>query len=434
MAFQEIIARKRDGSPLTRSEIGEFVNGYLSGVIPDYQASALLMAILIRGMNTEETFALTEFMLKSGKVLSLDAIRGLKIDKHSTGGVGDKVSLMLAPMVASCGVVVPMVSGRGLGHTGGTLDKLESIPGYRTGLSINEFKKILKKCGVSIIGQTSDIAPADKKIYALRDVTATVESIPLITASILSKKLASGTDGILFDIKCGNGAFMKTIEDAEALAKSLVKTSHKFGKMARAVITSMDQPLGNAVGNSLEVIEVIEYLKGKRPADLDEVVISLGVQMLLMGGIAKSAKKAEGILIDSIDNGSALRKFEEFVKLQGGDVRVVDDPSLLDIADRFMDFKASRDGYISSFDTLKVGLAANTLGAGRKRIEDKVDFGVGFIFRRKLGERVRRGDVIAEIYARNKSAAGEASRMLSESIRITSRKPKLPPRIIKLIK
>ena len=434
MAFQEIIARKRDGGTLTPDEISGFINDYVSGVIPDYQISALLMAICLRGMDVDETYHLTDSMLKSGEVLDLSSIKGVKIDKHSTGGVGDKVSLMLAPMAAACGLVVPMVSGRGLGHTGGTLDKLESIPGYRTNLDTTEFKTVLKKCGVSIIGQTTDIAPADKKLYALRDVTATVESIPLITASILSKKLASGTDGIVFDIKCGNGAFMKSIDEAEKLAESLVKTARKFSKKCRAVITAMEQPLGTAVGNSLEVIEVINYLKGDRSYDLDKVVMTLGVQMLLVGGVAKSEKYAEKLLNESIESGAALDRFAEMVRLQGGDSNIIDNISILELAPIRERFKADKDGCIAGFDTMKIGLAANGLGAGRSRVEDKIDAGVGFVFHYKLGDSVKRRDIIADVYSRRNSEAEIAVTRLGESIVITGRKHVIPQLIRKTIR
>ncbi|PJA29468.1 MAG: thymidine phosphorylase [candidate division Zixibacteria bacterium CG_4_9_14_3_um_filter_46_8] len=434
MAFQEIIAHKRDGYELTGEEIQEFISGYISGRIPDYQASALLMAICLRGMSISETVVLTEAMLKSGKVLDLSSIKGPKIDKHSTGGVGDKVSLMLAPMAAACGLVVPMVSGRGLGHTGGTLDKLESIPGYKTDLGTNKFKSVLRKCGCSIIGQTSSIAPADKRIYALRDVTATVESIPLITASILSKKLASGTDGIVFDIKCGNGAFMKSPDDAEALANSLVRTARKFGKKCRAAITSMDQPLGKAIGNSLEVLEAVDYLRGNRPADLDEIVLSLGAEMLLIGGVTNSVASATRMLDGSISNGAALKKFAMMVGLHGGKSDVFEDASVLDLAPSRDSFRASRKGYISAIDTLNVGLAANALGAGRQRIEDDVDFGVGFVFHRKLGDQVLAGGVIADIYALHELDINLAQTKLLNSIRISSKRPIVPDLIKKMIR
>ncbi|MCP4632898.1 MAG: thymidine phosphorylase [candidate division Zixibacteria bacterium] len=434
MAFQEIISKKRDGNRLNKNEIDEFIAGYTSGKLPDYQVSALLMAIYFRGMDVKETYYLTDAMLHSGSVLGLSEIETFKIDKHSTGGVGDKVSLMLAPMAAACGLVVPMVSGRGLGHTGGTLDKLESIPGYRTDLKTDEFIHVLKKCGASIIGQTSDIAPADKKIYALRDVTATVESIPLITASILSKKLASGIDGIVFDIKCGNGAFMKTEEDATALATSLVETAKEFGKKCRALITSMSQPLGNAVGNSLEVIEVIEYLKGNRPADLDEVVINLGIQMLIIGEITDSEEEAKALLNDSVDNGTALIKFGEMVSLHGGNAEVIDDYTLFDIAPVKREVLAGEAGFILKIDTMQIGLTANALGAGRTRIDDDVDFGVGIVFHKKIGDNVEKGELIAVIYARTDDDAEIAKERLRKLIVESSSNPQIPMMILKRIK
>ncbi|MBD3168273.1 MAG: thymidine phosphorylase [candidate division Zixibacteria bacterium] len=433
MSFQRMIAKKRDGHSLSRDEIESFIKDYTNGRIPDYQVSALLMAVYFRGMNIGETRALTGAMMNSGDVLDLSAIEGMKIDKHSTGGVGDKLSLMIAPMAAACGLKVPMVSGRGLGHTGGTLDKLESIPGYKTDLSEKKFIDIINSCGASIIGQTAQIAPADKKIYALRDVTATVESIPLITASILSKKLASGTDGIVFDIKCGNGAFMKTISDAQELARSLVETAREFGKQCRAVITSMDQPLGFAAGNSLEVIEAIKYLKGKRPADADDVIIALGSNMLIIGGAAGDDKEARGKLEESISSGRALEIFAKMVELHGGDAHVIDDYSLLPMADSAGEFKASSDGFLAEFDTMEIGLSANMLGAGRSKVEDSVDHGVGFIFRKKLGDYLKEGDVIAEVYARSEESANNAISALSKAITIQPEESILAPRVIKVI-
>ncbi|MBD3232406.1 MAG: thymidine phosphorylase [candidate division Zixibacteria bacterium] len=433
MAFQEIIARKRDGYQLSRHEIEELVSGYTDGSIPDYQVSAILMAICLKGMDVEETYYLTDAMLKSGETLDLSGLGGAKIDKHSTGGVGDKVSLALAPIAASCGLVVPMISGRGLGHTGGTLDKLESIPGYRTDLSVSDFRSVLSKCGASIIGQTSDVAPADKKLYALRDVTATVESIPLITASILSKKLASGIDGIVFDIKCGSGAFMKTFDDAASLAKSLVDTAKRFDKKCRALITGMDEPLGNAVGNSLEVMESIDYLRGNFISDLHEITVSLGAQMLIIGEVELSEDKARQMIEDSISSGKALDVFKRMVELQHGDQRIIDDNSLLDLAETKDEFLSPSDGYISEIETRDVGLAANALGAGRQRIEDSVDFGVGFNFRKKTGDKVSKDEPIAEIFARNITDIAMAKDKLQRAVEISPEKPPTDGKVLRLI-
>jgi len=400
-----IIAKKRDGGKLTREEIDFLVSDFTLGKIPDYQMSAFLMAVCINGMDEEETFFLTDSMVHSGEVLDLSSIDAPKIDKHSTGGVGDKVSLVLAPLLASCGIVVPMISGRGLGHTGGTLDKLESIPGFKTTLSLEEFKETLSRIGIAIMGQTQEIAPADKEIYALRDVTATVESVPLIVGSIMSKKLASGCDGIIFDVKVGNGAFMRKLDDAEKLAQALVSVAERMGRKASAVYTSMDEPLGFAVGNSLEVIESIECLKGKSPRDLWEVTEALGVQVLLMGGVSSDEQEARKILKSKIENGEALVKFKEMVENQGGDTRAIDDRARFPRAEFILQVQAEGDGFLKAVDTLRVGQLGIELGAGRKLVTDQIDPAGGVVFAKKVGDRVREGEVIASVHASDKSLA-----------------------------
>jgi len=425
-----IIARKRDGKKLRREEIDFLISDFTSGKIPDYQMSAVLMAVCINGMDEEETHFLTESMLHSGQILDLSFIDAPKIDKHSTGGVGDKVSLILAPLLASCGVVVPMISGRGLGHTGGTLDKLESIPRFRTTLSLEEFKESLRRIGVAIIGQTHEIAPADKKMYALRDVTATVESIPLIVGSIMSKKLASGCDGIVFDVKVGNGAFMRKLDDAERLAEALISVAKRMGRRAAAVFTSMDEPLGFAVGNALEVVECIECLKGESPRDLWEVTEALGVQMLLIGGVTSDRDEAEQILKRKIESGEALEKFKVMVENQGGDSRVIDDYSKFREARFISQVEAEADGFLKAVDTLRVGQLCIELGGGRKLITDQIDPAVGFIFEKKIGDRAERGEVIASVHASDESLGKKAASDLKEALVFSDTEVKPLQRII----
>jgi pyrimidine-nucleoside phosphorylase len=424
-----IIAKKRDGEKLKRDEIDFLISNFTQDKIPDYQMSAFLMAVCINGMDQDETFFLTESMTRSGQILDLSFIDAPKIDKHSTGGVGDKVSLILAPLLASCGVVVPMISGRGLGHTGGTLDKLESIPGFRTSLSLEEFKEALKRIGVAIIGQTGEIAPADKKIYALRDVSATVESIPLIAASIMSKKLASGCEGIVFDVKVGNGAFMKELADAKRLARALSGLK-LIGQKVGAVLTSMEEPLGFAVGNALEVVESIECLKGRSPRDLWEVTEALGVQMLLMGEVASGEKEAREILKKKIDTGEALSKFREMVENQGGDPKIVDDYTLLPQSKFILPVKAEKDGFLRGINTLLVGQLCIELGGGRKVITDQIDPGVGFRFEKKIGDRVRKGETVATVHARDRSAGEKVSSDLKEAYTLSARKVKPLKKVI----
>lgn len=413
---QHIIARKRDGHALTREEIAAFVRGATDDSWADYQLSALLMAIFLRGMTPEETAHYTDQMMRSGVVADLSAVPGVKVDKHSTGGVGDKVSIHLAPMVVACGVPVPMISGRGLGHSGGTLDKLESIPGFRTDLSLEAFRAQVTRIGCALIGQTKDLAPADKKLYALRDVTATVECIPLICGSILSKKLAEGIDALVLDVKFGRGAFMKTKAEARQLAAALVAVGEASGKKVRALLTSMDQPLGRTVGNALEVEESIACLRGEGPADLMEVTFALGAQMLLLGGVANDTIEAEAKLAAVIANGKALAKFREIVTAQGGDVRVVDEPGHLPQSPIKAPLLASVDGYVADVDAMEVALAALRLGAGRAKADDRIDPGVGVSGLVKIGEQVSAGAPLCVIHASDETGLVEARVMLEKAI------------------
>ena len=419
MAFpQHIIAKKRDGHALSREEIGAFVRGATDGSWADYQLSALLMAIYLRGMTPAETALYTEAMMNSGVVADLSTLKQPKADKHSTGGVGDKVSLHLAPMIAACGVAVPMISGRGLGHTGGTLDKLESIPGFRVDLSMAEYRAELEQIGLSLIGQTAELAPADKKLYALRDVTATVECIPLICGSILAKKLAEGIDVLVLDVKFGRGAFMKDKAKARELAQALVSVATAMGKPTRAVLTAMEQPLGRSVGNALEVIESIKCLRGRGPADTMEVTYALGEQMLVLAGVAATSAAARVQLEESIASGAALEKFRAMIAAQGGDARVVDDPSRLPQAKFKVPLAAPRAGFVQDVDAMGVALAALRLGAGRAKAEDKVDHAVGFSGLVKIGERVEAGAPLCVIHANDEAALAAAHTMMTTAIAV----------------
>mgnify|MGYP004449786257 FL=1 len=395
MRMVDIIERKRDGHALSREEIHFFVSGYTQGTIPDYQASALLMAIVFRGMNPEETSILTDEMMHSGDVIDLSAIPGIKVDKHSTGGVGDKTSLAVGPLVASCGGVVAKMSGRGLGHTGGTLDKMESIPGMRIALSDEEFCAQVSRIGLAIAGQTAQIDPADKKLYALRDVTGTIPSIPLIASSIMSKKLASGSDAILLDVKFGSGAFMKTIEDAELLARTMVDIGKALGRDTRAIITDMDQPLGLAVGNALEVKEAIATLQGKGPKDFVELVTKDGGILLEQGKIAASAEEGEEKIKAAIADGSALQKLRAFIEAQGGDPTYIDHPEKFPLAKNIIEIRAKQSGYVRRIDSMQIGISAMKLGAGRETMEDVIDMSAGIVLAKKVGDVVKIGDVLA---------------------------------------
>ncbi len=414
---QQVIASKRDGRALEEAEIAAFVRGATDGSWADYQLSAMLMAIFLRGMNTAETVALTKAMMNSGVIADLSAVRLPKVDKHSTGGVGDKVSLHLAPMVAACGVAVPMISGRGLGHTGGTLDKLESIPGFRVGLSLEEYRERVASVGCALIGQTKDLAPADKKLYALRDVTATVECLPLICASIMCKKLAEGIDALVLDVKFGRGAFMKTLPEARALAQAMVDIGNAMGKPTRALLTAMDEPLGRSVGNAVEVAESIACLRGEGPADLMEVTYALGAEMLCLAQVAKDVAEAEARLRAVVANGAALAKFREIIAAQGGDTRVVDAPDeFLPRATFQRELRALHSGWVQEVIALDVALAALQLGAGRMRAEDAIDPAVGFTRLVKVGERVEANAVIACIHANDAACLETAAAILGEAI------------------
>jgi pyrimidine-nucleoside phosphorylase len=413
---KDVIARKRDGAELDRGELEAFARGAADGSWEDYQLSAMLMALFLRGMTPRETAFLTEAMMRSGIVADLSSIRIPKVDKHSTGGVGDKVSLHLAPMAAACGVAVPMISGRGLGHTGGTLDKLESIPGFRVGLSLAEFSAQVGRIGLAMIGQTAEFAPADRKLYALRDVTGTIESIPLICASILSKKVASGADFLVFDVKYGRGAFMRDKARARELAVALTSASAAMGKPARAVMTAMDEPLGRTVGNALELAESIECLRGGGPADVMEVTYALGEQMLLISGVEKDAAAARGRLALSLSRGSALAKFREMVVAQGGDPRVVDEPARLPKAGLVRPLPSARAGFVRDVDARGVALAALRLGAGRVRAEEAVDPSVGVSHLAKSGEPVGAGGPLCMIHANSEVTLREAAEILQGAI------------------
>ncbi|MST94443.1 MAG: thymidine phosphorylase [Pedosphaera sp.] len=429
---QHVIARKRDGHALTHDEIIAFVQGATDGSWSDDQLSAMLMAIFLRGMTPEETVDYTLAMMRSGRVADLSGVKLPKADKHSTGGVGDKVSLHLAPMVAACGVAVPMISGRGLGHTGGTLDKLESIPGFRVNLSLAECRAQLERIGICLIGQTAELAPADKKLYALRDVTGTVESIPLICASILSKKLAEGTDVLVGDVKFGRGAFMPDKATARELAQALVAVATAAGTPMRAVLTAMDEPLGHTVGNALEVAESIACLKGCGPADTMEVTYAIGEQMLVLAGVAKTTAAARAQLEAGIASGAAFAKFRELIAAQGGDARVADDPAKLPQAELQMPFAAPRAGYVQEVDARKVALATLRLGAGRAKAEDRIDHAVGVSDLVKIGGRVSVGMPLGVIHANGTAALAEAKAMLAKAITIGP-KPVKAPKLIEEI-
>jgi pyrimidine-nucleoside phosphorylase len=404
----EIIHAKREGRAIPPDAIAALVDGFTRGEVPDYQMAAFCMAVFFRGMDDAEVRALTEAMLRSGDVLDLSDIPGAKVDKHSTGGVGDKVSLALAPLAAACGVKVPMISGRGLGHTGGTLDKLEAIPGFRVDLPVERYRALVRDVGACLIGQTERLAPADRKLYALRDVTATVESIPLIAGSIMSKKLAEGIDALVLDVKVGSGAFMKRIEDARALARTLAALGRGMGKRVTALLTSMDQPLGNAVGNALEVAEVVALLRGGGPADLREVTVALTAEMLVLGGVAPDVAAGRAAVEAAIADGRGLAKLEEIVTAQGGDAAAVRDPGRLPRAAGSYPVPAPAGGFVEAIDTEALGLAAVALGAGRARVEDRVDPAVGLAVHKKLGDPVERGEPLCVVFHGARSEGRDA--------------------------
>ncbi len=404
----DLILKKRNGDQLTKEEIEFFISGYINGEIPDYQVSSLLMAIWFSKMNDRETAELTFAMRDSGDVIDLSAIKGIKADKHSTGGVADTTTLIATPIVAACGLKVAKISGRGLGHTGGTLDKLESIPGYSTQIEMDQFKKIVTECGLSVIGQTKKLVPADRLLYALRDVTGTIDNISLISASIMSKKLASGSDVIVLDVKTGNGAFMEEIDDARELAKTMVAIGKMAGKKVTALVTDMNQPLGNAVGNALEVREAIEILQGNHDGDLKEVSLRLAAKMIQVSGMEKDETSAFKRASDALSSGKALKQLERMIKFHGGDPDVCQDTSKLPISDQVMSIKAAQNGYISKMKTNQIGTAALLLGAGRVKKTDTIDPSVGIWLKARLGDQVNRGDILAQVYIKDRKNLDQA--------------------------
>lgn len=433
MRMYDVIMKKRNGSELSKEEIEFFVEGYTRGEIPDYQVSALMMAIYFQKMTEDETLYLTMAMAHSGEMLDLSPVKGVKVDKHSTGGVGDKTSLTLTPMVAACGIPVAKMSGRGLGHTGGTIDKLESFPGFSTALTAEQFIHNVNEIGIAIMGQTADLAPADKKLYALRDVTATVDNMSLIASSIMSKKLAAGADAIVLDVKTGSGAFMKAEEDAVALAKEMVQLGNNAGKKTIAVVSDMDQPLGYAVGNALEVQEAIDTLKGQGPADFTDLCMTLGTQMLIAGRVASDVQEAEEKLKAVIEDGSALQKLAEFVKAQGGDERAVYDSALLPKASITEPIRADVEGYISHIECDEIGICSLILGGGRETKESMIDLSVGLVLQKKVGDYVKKGDVLAVLHANDKQKAKTATERFLQAYHFSAEKPEMKSFIREII-
>ena len=428
----DLIRRKRDGGALDREQIEYFVRTVTDGTMPDYQASALLMAIVLRGMTTEETASLTDAMVRSGVRVEYPDVTGVPVDKHSTGGVGDKTSLILAPLAVACGAVVPMMSGRGLGHTGGTLDKLEAIPGFRTALSLDELRAAIRTIGCALIGQTAEIAPADKRLYALRDVTGTVESIPLISASIMSKKIAEGIGGLVLDVKTGSGAFMKTIEDSRALARSLVSIGTAAGIRTEALITPMDAPLGTMVGNAVEVLESIHVLRGEGPEDTRDLSVALAARMLVAAGISATAEEAEQSVRAALGSGAALEVFRRIIENQGGDPRVVEDDRALPIAPHEHPVRAGRDGYVNLLAG-PIGDAAVSLGAGRARLEDVIDHSVGIEIIARQATEVRAGDTVLLVRYRSDEQLARSSLLFEQAFEITETPPPTRPIILERI-
>jgi pyrimidine-nucleoside phosphorylase len=423
----DVIQRKRDGHELTREEIAFFISGYTRGEVPDYQASALAMAVFFKGMTAAETVALTESMMRTGEVLDLSDLPGPKVDKHSTGGVGDKTSLILAPLAAACGVYVPMISGRGLGHTGGTLDKLESIPGFRVGLSLAEFRSVLRASRLGLIGQTPEIAPADRKLYALRDVTSTVESRPLIAASIMSKKMAEGIDALVLDVKTGDGAFMVAEKDSRALAEAMLAIGRGMGKKIVALVTDMEQPLGRTVGNALEIAECVETLRGRGPADLETLSVELAAWMLNLAGAAPTLDAARARVREALSSGAGLRKFQEVIALQGGDPRVCDDTARLPRAAETASLRAETAGVVTAIGCRAVGHAAMLLGAGRETVDSRIDPAVGFVLHKKVGEAVTAGEPLVTVHVNDRARLEQALSMLRGAIHIGSAAPAARP-------
>ncbi|PID79995.1 MAG: pyrimidine-nucleoside phosphorylase [Clostridiales bacterium] len=432
MRIYDIIKKKRDGGELSRAEIDYFIKGYTAGEIKDYQAAALLMAIYFKDLNNAETIALTEAMMHSGDVVELSAIAGIKVDKHSTGGVGDTTTMVLAPLVAACGVPIAKMSGRGLGHTGGTVDKLTAIPGFQVELTAEQFAKNVNRYGIAVIGQSKNIAPADKKLYALRDVTATVENIALIASSIMSKKLAAGSNGIVLDVKTGSGAFIKDEAGSIELAKAMVDIGNGMNRQTVAAITDMSQPLGFAIGNSIEVIEAVETLKGNGPSDLTELCLTLGAHMVVIGSRAERFEDAYNMLVEAIDSGQALAKFRDFVEAQGGNGDVVDDYSVLPTASVVHEVRAAQSGYISAFQSEEIGRCAMLLGAGRANIEAEIDLSAGIKLARKIGDKVASGDLLATFYSSRSENLSAVEAIFLDAISIVDQ-PCTAPELIKAI-
>lgn len=433
MRMYDVIMKKRNGGELSSEEISFFIDGYTKGEIPDYQVSALMMAIYFQKMTEKETLYLTTAMAHSGEMLDLSSIHGVKVDKHSTGGVGDKTSLALAPMVAACGISVAKMSGRGLGHTGGTIDKLESFPGFTTALTAEAFIDNVNEIGIAIMGQTADLAPADKKLYALRDVTATVDNMSLIASSIMSKKLAAGADAIVLDVKTGSGAFMKTEEDARALAREMVQIGKNAGRKTVAVVSDMDQPLGRAVGNALEVKEAIDTLNGCGPKEFEELCLTLGTQMLLAGGIVSDCKAAEEMLRRTMADGSALKKLAQFVEAQGGDAGAVYDTSLLPMAALIQPILSETEGYIGHIDCDEIGMCSLILGGGRETKESEIDLSVGLILEKKVGDYVKKGEALAYLHANDEGKAQAAAKRFLKAYHISQEKPEMRSLIQEII-
>lgn len=432
MNMVSIIQKKKDGFSLSKEEIKWFIDGYVSEDIPDYQVSALLMAIYFQGLDKEEIFYLTEAMRYSGDTIDLSSIEGIKVDKHSTGGVGDKTTLVVAPLAAACGVPIAKMSGRGLGFTGGTVDKMESIPGFKTSLEPEEFLNQVNTMGMAVIGQTAHITPADKKLYALRDVTATVDNLGLISSSIMSKKLAAGSDAIVLDVKCGDGAFMENIDDAVKLAEMMVEIGNSAGKRTVAAITEMGQPLGKAVGNSIEVMEAIETLKGKGPEDITELAIKLSGIMVYLGGKASSPEEGQAITKEALDNGRGLAKLGEFIKAQGGNPEVITDYSLFPQHSIEKTLKAKKSGYVRAIEAKKIGLASQQTGAGRATKEDDIDLSAGIMVCKKIADEVQEGDVLARFFGNDEKKLQQAM-LIAEEAFVIENEPCQPPQLIKRI-
>ena len=433
MRAVDVIQKKRDGGELRPEEIDFLIRGYARGEVPDYQAAAFTMAVYFKGMTPPETVALTKSMMNTGEVLDLSELPGPKVDKHSTGGVGDKTSLVLAPLAAACGVFVPMISGRGLGHTGGTLDKLESIPGFDVRLSVARLREVLKDCGLGLIGQTPEIAPADRKLYALRDVTATVESLPLISASIMSKKMAEGIDALVLDVKCGDGAFLREREQAKALAETMVAIGRGMGKKVAALITDMEQPLGRSAGNALEIAECIETLKGRGPSDLESLSIELAAWMVSLGGKAASLDAARARVREALASGAGLERFRRVIELQGGNPRVCDDLSLLPQSVERVVVRSERDGRVSRLAARAIGHASMLLGGGRETVDGAIDPSVGFVFHKKVGDPVAIGEPIVTVHAGKASRRDEALARLKQAITVAAEAPSRGPLVLEIL-